>query len=566
MTPPAAAGPSDYLTIGAVSADMEVPAVGWQLLVVAGVAASLVAAHALSQPGGRWGLLARRRLVMGVPWGTLLAAVGVAGFYLVVQDGLSSPYDPVAIPFRAWGYRYPTGMLTAAFAHSGFGHLLGNLVGTLVFGSLAEYAWSHFPRERGSSSFESLSTNPLARIVAWTVGVFAVGVLTALFALGPVIGFSGVVFAFVGFAAVRFPLATVVGLALTGAVRLVFRALRSPELVRVARESFSRPWWAEVAVQGHALGLFVGVAACGVLLYRRGMRPSPARIWLAALLVAVDRGLWAVYVIEGSNRFRLFRALGTALVFLLAAIVAAGVTASARDLVSSIDLSRREAAYGLLVSILFAVAVVAVPFNLFVVDDPRAGFEEADAAEVGDYTVFYAEGVENQYIPAVPIPGSNATGDRLEASGVIVVSERRNVWWQEVSKSRLAAERTERVRLGGPTWTADVVAARNGWKVAGGPPAYHVRLGPATAEEYPVVYRSDVSRAEPRIAGRNLSVAPTNGSFDVVVTRNNGTLGRAAVPPPDNSTAVGGLTVSREGRNLYAERNETSVRFARRSA
>ena len=244
----------------------------------------------------------------------------------------------------------------------------------------------------------------------------------------------------------------------------------------------------------------------------------------------------------------------------------AGVTASARDLVSSIDLSRWEAAYGLLVSILVAVAVVAVPFNLFVVDDPRAGFEEADAAEVGDYTVFYAEGVENQYIPAVPIPGSNATGDRLEASGVIVVSERRNVWWQEVSKSRLAAERTERVRLGGPTWTADVVAARNGWKVAGGPPAYHARLGRASAEQRPVVYRSDVSQAEPRIAGRNLSVAPANGSFDVVVTRNNETLGRAAIPPPDNSTAVGGLTVSREGRNLYAERNGTRVRFARRGS
>ena len=545
---------------------MEVPAVGWQLLVVAGVAASLAAACALSRPGGRWGLLTRRRLVMGVPWGTLLATVGVVGFYLVVQDGLSSPYDPVVIPFRAWGYLYPTGMLTAAFAHSGFGHLLGNLVGTLVFGSLAEYAWSHFPRERGSSSFGSLSTNPFARIAAWTVGVFAVGVLTSLFALGPVVGFSGVVFAFVGFALVRFPLATVVGLALTGVVRLVFRALRSPELVRVARESFSRPWWSKVAVQGHALGLFVGVVACGALLYRREVRPSPARIWLAALLVAVDRGLWAVYVIEGSDRFRLFRALGTALVFLLAAIVAAGVTTSARDFVSSIDLSRREAAYGLLVSILFAVAVVAVPFNLFVVDDPRAGFEETDAVEVGDYTVFYAEGVENQYIPAVPIPGSNATGDQLEASGVIVVSERRNIWWQEVSKSRLVAERTERVRLGGPTWTADVVAARNGWKVAGGPPAYHVQLGPATTEEHPVVYRSDVSRAEPRIAGRNLSVAPANGSFDVVVTRDNETLGRAAVPPPDNSTAVGGLTVRREGRNLYAERNGTRVRFARRAS
>jgi hypothetical protein len=61
-------------------------------------------------------------------------------------------------------------------------------------------------------------------------------------------------------------------------------------------------------------------------------------------------------------------------------------------------------------------------------------------------------------------------------------------------------------------------------------------------------------------------VAPANGSFDVVVTRDNETLGRAAVPPPDNSTAVGGLTVRREGRNLYAERNGTRVRFARRAS
>ena len=554
------------MTVGALPGDMEVPAVGWQLLVVAGVVGSLAAVYALSRSDGQWALLARRRLVMGVPWGTLAAAVGVAGFYLVVQGGLSSPYDPVVIPFRAWGYRYPTGMLTAAFAHSGFNHLVGNLVGALVFGSLAEYAWSHFPRERGSSSFGAVSTNPFARILAWAVGILAVGILTSLFALGPVIGFSGVVFAFVGFAAVRFPLATVVGLLLTDVVGLVHRALRSPELVRVARESFSRPWWSEVAVQGHALGLFVGVVACGALLYRRGVRPSPARIWLAVLLVAVDRGLWAVYVIEGSERFRLFRALGTALVFLLAALVAAGVTASPRDLVASIDLSRREAAYGLLVALLVAVAVVAVPFNLFVVDDPRAGFEKAEAAEVGDYTVFYAEGVENQYIPAVPIPGSNATGDQLEVSGVIVVSERRNIWWQEVSKSRLAAEGTGRVRLGGPAWKADVTAVRNGWRVAGGPPAYHVRLGPATADEHPVVYRSNRSRADPRVAGRNLSVVPANDGFDVVVTRDDETLGRAAIPPADDATTVGGLTVAREGRSLYAERNGTRVRFARRAS
>ncbi|PSQ33416.1 rhomboid family intramembrane serine protease, partial [Halobacteriales archaeon QS_9_70_65] len=89
---------------------MEIPGVVWRLLLLAGVAVSLAAIVAVARPGGRWGLVARRRLVLGVPWGTLLAAAGIVGFYLVVQNGLATPRDPVVIPFRAWGYFYPTGM------------------------------------------------------------------------------------------------------------------------------------------------------------------------------------------------------------------------------------------------------------------------------------------------------------------------------------------------------------------------------------------------------------------------------------------------------------------------
>ncbi|WP_254837728.1 rhomboid family intramembrane serine protease [Natronomonas marina] len=544
---------------------MEVPAVGWQLLVASGIVVSLVAVAVLSRPGGRWGLLARRRLVAGVPWGTFVAVVGIVGFYLFVQRGLVHPRDPVVVPFRAWGYFYPTGIATAAFAHSGLNHLVGNVVGTLLFGSVAEYAWSHFPRERGSASFSSLSTNPFARIAAWTVAVFVTGLLTGLFALGPVVGFSGVVFAFVGFALVRYPLAAVVGLVATGVVDLVYRALRYPEIARTARETFVTPWWSDVAIQGHALGLFVGIVAGIAVLYRRGVRPNPTHVWLAALLVAVDRGLWAVYTIEGSDRFRLFRALGTALVFLLSAAVAVGATASDRTLLSSIDLSRREAAYGLLLAVLVAVAVVAVPFNLFVVDDPAAGFETADAVEVRDYTVFYAEGVQNQYIPAVPIPGNDASTEGIEASGVIVVSERRNIWWEVFSKGRLASRNRGTVRLGGLTWTENVHVTRNGWNVAGGPPVYHVRLARDRGEGR-VVYRSGNTTAGPRVDGRNVTIEPSGDAFAAVVTRNNETLGRATLPSAGNETAAGGLRLRREQRNLYVERGETRVRIARRSS
>jgi hypothetical protein len=144
---------------------MAAPTVAWYLVLAVGILVSLATLFALARPGGRWGELARKRLVLGVPWGTLVVVAFVAAFYLFAQDGLTNPHNPVVVPFRAWGYFYPTGMLTAGFAHSGLGHVTGNLLGTLVFGSLAEYAWSHFPRKRGSSSFAALRCNPFARIL-----------------------------------------------------------------------------------------------------------------------------------------------------------------------------------------------------------------------------------------------------------------------------------------------------------------------------------------------------------------------------------------------------------------
>lgn len=533
---------------------------------VVGVLLSLVTVVVLARPGGRWGTLVRSRLVLGVPWGTLIAVALVAAFYLFVQDGLANPRRPVVVPFRAWSYFYPTGILTAGFAHSSFGHVTGNLLGTLVFGSLAEYAWSHFPKRRGSSTFSSLRTNPYARILAWVGGVFVVGVTSSLFALGPVIGFSGVVFAFVGFALVRFPLATLATVLVSRVVTQVYNAMLSPMLTQRAGETtFSRPWWSEIAIQGHALGLFIGVVLAVAVFYRRGVRPKPQHVWLAALVFAVDRGLWAVYTIEGGETYRLFRALGTGLVFVVAALIAAGATASPRPLIERIDLSRREAAVGLVLAVLFALALVAVPFNLFVVDDPSAGLDDAEPVEVGDYTVFYAEDVSHQFIPAVPLPGTNETNGQVTASGVIVVSEQRNLWWEEVSSSRLATSRQATIRLGGVTWNEDVRATRETWNVAGGESTYNVRLGLASADDRPVVFRADRATADARIDGRNVSIEPVNETFDVVVTRENETIDRAELPTDGNSTTVGGLTVERVDRNLFVERGETRVRIAQRS-
>ncbi|TKR27691.1 rhomboid family intramembrane serine protease [Natronomonas salsuginis] len=546
---------------------MDPVTLAWYLLLVAGVTTSVAVLVSLSRPRGRWGLTTRKRLVMGVPWGTLVAVVAVAAFYLFVQDGLANPRNPLDIPFRAYSYLYPIGILTAGFAHSGLGHVTGNLLSTLVFGSLAEYAWGHFPRRRGSFSFSSPLSNPLVRIAIWVCAIAVAAVLTSVFGLGPVIGFSGVVYAFVGFALVRFPIATAVVALSTRIVTELYNAVLVPEIQRTAVETFSRPWWAGIAIQGHALGLLLGATAGIALLHRRDVRPKPEHVWIAALAFAVDRGLWAIYVPEGSETFRLFRALGMASVFVLAALVASGATATTRELLPRIDLSRREAAFGSVLAVVLAISFVTVPLNLYAVDDPSAGLEDAEPTEIRDYTVFYAENVENQFVPAVPIPGQeNVTDGRVNASGVIVVSERRNIWWEEVSAGRLETNGAATIRIGGLSWREDVRVTRETWAVAGGNSTHNVRLGPAAAEERPVVFRADPARSDAVVDGRNVTIAPVGDRFEARVFYRGDRVGSTVIPADNVTTTAGGLTFVRAGRSLFVKRGETRVRIAQRAA
>ena len=546
---------------------MDPVTLAWYLLLVAGVTTSVAVLVSLSRPRGRWGLMTRKRLVMGVPWGTLVAVVGVAAFYLFVQDGLANPRNPLDIPFRAYSYLYPIGILTAGFAHSGLGHVTGNLLSTLVFGSLAEYAWGHFPGRRGSFSFSSPLSSPLVRIAIWVCAIAVAAVLTSVFGLGPVIGFSGVVYAFVGFALVRFPIATAVVALSTRIVTELYNAVLVPEIQRTAVETFSRPWWAGIAIQGHALGLLLGATAGIALLHRRDVRPKPEHVWIAALAFAVDRGLWAIYVPEGSETFRLFRALGMASVFVLAALVASGATATTRELLPRIDLSRREAAFGSVLAVVLAISFVTVPLNLYAVDDPSAGLEDAEPTEIRDYTVFYAENVENQFVPAVPIPGQeNVTDGRVNASGVIVVSERRNIWWEEVSAGRLETNGAATIRIGGLSWREDVRVTRETWAVAGGNSTHNVRLGPAAAEERPVVFRADPARSDAVVDGRNVTIAPVGDRFEARVFYRGDRVGSTVIPADNVTTTAGGLTFVRAGRSLFVKRGETRVRIAQRAA
>ncbi len=539
-----------------------VPDWAWRLGVLLAAVVGAVVLVRLARPGGRWGRALRRRFVLGVPWGTLVTVGFVLGVYLFLQGGWESWYRPVVIPFRAWSYFYPLGVLTAGFSHTGTNHLMGNLLATLAFGTLAEYAWGHFPTERGTATFSSLRTNPFARIGAFALGSLVVGVFTAAFSLGPVIGFSGVVFAYAGFALIRYPLGTLVVVLAGGFVDLAYRALQSPTLVARAQPRFSTPWWADVAIQGHAVGLFVGVVLATLLVRRRGVRPNPTHLFVAALLFAADRGLWAVYTFLGGSRFELFRAGGLALITLLAGLVAAAPTASPRTLVGRLDLRSHEAAVGLTLAVLIALSTAAVPYNLIAPTSGGAGLEDATGVEVRDYEVFYAEGVTDRLVSVVDVPGINTS---VRTSGVIVVSEERGIWWTRYSRSEIAFAGERRVRLGGVGWRESVVVNRTGWTVVGGPATYKVTLRRAGSDDPArLAWTADPSTAEPTIEGRNVTVYPVEEGFGLLVSRGNVTLGRAPIPAVNGTVETGGLTFTNTEGKLFAAANGTRVRVAKR--
>jgi membrane associated rhomboid family serine protease len=540
------------------------PVLVQRLVVVLTLVGSLCAVVALDARRSALAAALRRRLILGVPWGTLLTVAGVLSVYLFVQGGASNWARPATIPFRAWSYLYPLGVVTAAFSHNGPSHLVNNLVGTLALAPLVEYAWGHYPRERGAHSFGSLRENPYARLLAVPVAAVLVGILTAVVAVGPVIGFSGVVFAFAGVGLAVYPIRTVVALAVARVGSLAAAALQSPVTVARAEPTFASPWWADVAIQGHAVGLLVGILI-GVWMGRRGLvdRPSSLRTYAGVVLFGVGQSLWAVYWFRGEGEFVLYRALGLALVTILGLIVAWSVAGSGRPLVGSgsageslQSLPRWQAASVALLVAFAALSGPGVAVNLATTgDDPLSG----DTVTVRDYEVAYAEDIENGMVSVVDVEAFGET-TRVTTSGVIVRSEKRHTWLRAVPKSRLAFSGRAVVRIGGLGWQDRVLVGREGWNAAGGDRTYQITFSHDNTTQ--VVYRAPSANSSATIDGRNVSIHAAPPKFRVAVTYDNRT--RSAPMPSENATAsVWGLQFSRDGRDLVATRNETRVVVAR---
>ena len=582
------------------------------------VVAALAVVYRTDRPSGAWTRALRSRLLLGVPWGTLVTVAAVIAVYLFVQSGLENPNRPVVIPFRSWSYLYPEGMFWAGLAHSSRSHITGNLLSTLVAGGLAEYAFGHFPDGRGvdeasetedgatrsgrltlAAVRESLPTlaairdglaagdrplaaNPYVRAFVVVPGsLLSFAVLSSLFALGPVIGFSGVVFALWGFALVFYPLSTVA--ALTGAtlVSVTYETLRNPVVVAEASGSYGAPSWANIAVQSHAIGLIAGVLAAGWLIrYRRrrgagdptGRRSRTAglAVFGAVLLFGASRRLWAIYWYLGNERYELYRAVGLGLLAALAAIAALAVAGRDEPIRSAVAVPEPDTIRGsvrsvtpgavgflLLVSALAVVAGPGIGPNLVAVDDDEL---PGDPIEIDGYQVTYAENVEDRLVSVVDIEAFGRSTS-VNTSGVIVANADREIWTTAVSKGNLAFWGYRAVDVGGTGWRETVWVQRVGWVATNAGPAYRVDAVRNDTRE--TLFVSDPVQAGPRIDGRNVTVAPVAGGFELRVDADGGRE-VAALPATNESVTLEGIEFVRQSDAVFAERGETRVRIATR--
>lgn len=331
----------------------------------------------------RWRARLEARLYYGVPWGTLVTVVVLIGFYLLAQGGVVDPGEPVTLPFVTWSYFYPTGLLAAGFAHGSPAHLVSNVAATVAFGTLAEYAWGHYPpagsdrgdpgsgrggadgaepgqpggdgsesdraggggaggeRTRverataGRSDRDSADLRNRPRVRAMVVvpaAMLGVGLLTAVFAAGPGLGFSGAVYAIAGFTLVLAPFRAVVAVVVASTLATLYDAVSRPVVTATVEAGPPMPpEWAGIGFQAHLLGFLIG-AVLGIAVARaRGRRPTVDRVFAAAVLFGSVQGLWLLVTVD-EDVFVRHQAVGLALLFVLAATLAGAAGGSDRPL------------------------------------------------------------------------------------------------------------------------------------------------------------------------------------------------------------------------------------------
>lgn len=458
--------------------------------------------------------------------------------------------------------------------------------------------------------------------------VLAVSLLTSVFALGWSLGFSGTVFAFAGFAILTLPLVTIVGLVVMGGLGVVIATLSQPVLrATVEAGPPEPPAWAVVNVQAHLLGFLLGALLAIWVLHRREERPRIEHVLFAALLFALAHQLWAFSLPAGTDEFVQYRGVGLVFVLLLALLLAATVAASDRPLprpLSRFDgapsrrtialgwlailgvfalvgiagaivgdepnvptaagvlviafvlslpaipplvperyhtdpLTRKQVAVLVLVGLTLVVALPSAVSNLPVLGpDPVPGEGEVT---VEDYVVTYDDNATDPRMSGFPTIPLDDWGN---ASGVIVVSEDRQLWIAAVGSDQLAHSPNATVAVGGVAWREEVAVTRTGWDVLGNDSAYAVDL--ETDSDSTRSFTSERQWSDARLDDHTLAVEPTADGFEVVVDRDGERLATGAVPAVNETGEAGPVileTVEEDDEMvLYAQVVDSRVPLA----
>jgi hypothetical protein len=178
---------------------------------------------------------------------------------------------------------------------------------------------------------------------------------------------------------------------------------------------------------------------------------------------------------------------------------------------------------------------------------------------VRDYTVAYVDDTENQYVTALDIPG---VGSPLSAttSGVVVTSDRRDVWGLATSAGRLAFDGGTTVTVGGVSWRETVSVDRTQWSFLDGNTTFRVEA--FHDGETHLLHTDTPAVSDARVDGTNVSISPTAEGYDLVVGDDSATLFRGPVPATNQTVTVGTLSFERVEDSLLVRYGDTELRLA----
>jgi len=482
------------------------------------------------------------RLVLGLPVASaVIVGVNVA-FFLFVQRGATGD-ELLTVPYFSWSYGYPLGFLTSPIGHGNVPHITGNLIAAIVFAPVAEYTIGH-----------KNARHPLLRaFVGIPLVWYGVGVFISLFTWGPSIGFSGVVFFFYAFVIVFYPLLSVGLLVLRIVVSTVVGSLTDPVVVQTVSESVSRPSWAGISVDGHALGAVAGIVLAVLVARRRDTEVDAFKVGGAFLVFGIAQGLYAIWSVDSSTYY-LYRGIGVALVGFLSVVVTYGISVetSSSPLLGKGDVSLKR---------LTAVGALVIPLIFLCSVGFITGFgsvtttEDVDAVEVGDYEVWYGENVENERVISIPL--IDIAPVNFTASGGFVTSERRGVWRTVASQRQLRSTGSQKFAVGGLTWYETVEIQRTGMTTVTGNTSYSVLV---TAENKTrEVFDSESGDTGVVVDGWDFELKTDGGEHNVVMER-DGVVRRAYLGVGEGvETVVEGFEFSVKDDRVKVSSDDTTA-------